>query len=312
MNIPKSFFWAQEYTTPWDYTGRAITRILAYRKTRFQEMLIAETGAYGKGLMLDGHWQSCTADEFLYHEALVHPALVQVVQAGGIPRRVLVLGGAEGATLREVLRWRSVEQVVMVDIDEEVVAACREHLPEMHQGSFADPRVEVIIADAWDFLEKAEPVWDAILSDLSDPIEAGPAYRLFTQEFFRQIRSKLQPKGAFVIQAGAAGPVDLWQHTRIVHTLKTVFAAVQPYVIYAPTYGGPLGFALAAQDPIPSRPEPEQVDQILAQHLDPARAALHFIDGITLLGLYQVPAHLRRAIAAETTVYTLDNPPQLE
>jgi spermidine synthase len=91
-----------------------------------------------------------------------------------------------------------------------------------------------------------------------------------------------------------------------------VFAAVQPYAIYAPTYGGPLGFALAAQDPISSRPEPEQVDQILAQHLDPDRGALRFIDGITLLGLYQVPAHLRRAIAAETTVYTLANPPQVE
>ncbi|MFS8859226.1 spermidine synthase [Synechococcus sp. B60.1] len=312
MNIPKSFFWAQEYFTPWDYTARAITRILAYRKTPFQEMLIAETGAYGKGLMLDGHWQSTTVDEFLYHEALVHPALVQVVQAGGIPRRVLILGGAEGATLREVLRWRSVEQVVMVDIDGEVVEACREHLPEMHQGSFEDPRAEVVIADALDFLHQTEPVWDAILSDLSDPIESGPAYRLFTQEFFCQIHSKLRPAGAFVIQAGPTGPVELWQHTRIVHTLKTVFAAVQPYAIYAPTYGGPLGFALAAQDPISSRPEPEQVDQILAQHLDPARGALRFIDGITLLGLYQVPAHLRRAIAAETTVYTLDNPPQVD
>jgi len=312
MSSPRSFFWVQEYFTPWDYTARAVTRILAYRKTPFQEMLIAETGAFGKGLMLDGHWQSTTVDEFLYHEALVHPAMVQVVQAGGIPRRVLVLGGAEGATLREVLRWRSVEQVVMVDIDGEVVAACREHLPEMHQGSFEDPRVEVVIADALDFLQETGPIWDVILSDLSDPIESGPAYRLFTQEFFRQIRSKLQPDGAFTIQAGPTGPVELHQHTRIVRTLKTVFAAVQPYSIYAPTYGGPLGFALAAQDPIPPRPEPEQIDQILSQQLDPERGALQFIDGITLLGLYQVPAHLRRAIAAETTVYTLDNPPRIE
>lgn len=92
MSSPRSFFWVQEYFTPWDYTARAVTRILAYRKTPFQEMLIAETGAFGKGLMLDGHWQSTTVDEFLYHEALVHPAMVQVVQAGGIPRRVLVLG----------------------------------------------------------------------------------------------------------------------------------------------------------------------------------------------------------------------------
>jgi len=311
MNLPRNFFWAQEYFTPWSYTAFAITRILAYRKTPFQEMLIAEMGAYGKGLMLDGHWQSTTLDEFLYHEALVHPALLQVVQGGGIPRRVLVLGGAEGATLREVLRWRSVEQAVMVDIDGEVVEACREHLPEMHQGAFEDPRAQVVIADAFDFLQQTEPVWDVILSDLSDPVEAGPAARLFTQEFFRQIRSKLQPGGAFALQAGPTSPLELEQHTRIVHTLKTVFAAVQPYAIYATTYGGPLGFALAAQAPIPSRPEPEQIDQLLAQHLDPSRGELRFLDGTALLGLYQVPVYVRRAIAAETTVYTLDNPPQV-
>jgi spermidine synthase len=312
MDTPGIPLWVQEYSTPWDYSLRGITRILAYRQTPFQEMLIAETGAYGKGLLLDGRWQSTTADEFLYHEALVHPALLQVHQAVGIPKRVLVLGGAEGATVREILRWRSVEQVVMVDIDGEVVEACRKHLPEMHQGAFEDPRVQVAIADALDFLQQTGPVWDVILSDLSDPIESGPAYRLFTQEFFRQIRSKLQPDGAFVVQAGPVGPVEFRQHTRIIHTLQTVFAAVQPYAIYTPTYGGPLGFALCANQPISSRPEPELIDQILSQQLDPSRGALQFIDGITLLGLYQVPAHLRRAIASETTVYTLDKPPHIE
>lgn len=311
MVTPGIPLWIQEYSTPWDYSVRGITRILAYRQTPFQEMLIVETGAYGKGLVLDGRWQSTTADEFLYHEALVHPALLQVVQGGGIPKRVLVLGGAEGATVREVLRWRSVEQVVMVDIDREVVEACREHLPEMHQGALEDPRVQVVIADALEFLHHTGPVWDVILSDLSDPIEAGPAYRLFTQEFFRQIRSKLQPDGAFVVQAGPVGPVEFQQHTRIVRTLQTVFAAVQPYAIYTPTYGGPLGFSLCAHQPIPSRPNPDSIDSILGQQLDPSRGALRFIDGTTLLGLYQVPAHLRRAIAEEATVYTLDNPPHI-
>ncbi|MGQ9836969.1 MAG: fused MFS/spermidine synthase [Cyanobacteriota bacterium] len=309
MNTPRIPLWVWEYSTPWDYSVRGITRILAYRQTAFQEMLIAQTGAYGKGLILDGRWQSTTADEFLYHEALVHPALLQIRQTGGIPRQVLVLGGAEGATVREVLRWRSVEQVVMVDIDAEVVEACREHLPEMHQGALGDPRVQVVIADALEFLHHTGPVWDVIISDLSDPIESGPAYRLFTQEFFRQIRSKLQPDGAFVVQAGSAGPVEFQHHTRIIHTLKTVFSAVQSYAIYTPTYAGPLGFALCAHQPIPSRPDPDLIDQILSQELDPSRGTLRFIDGTTLLGLYQVPVHLRRAIAAETTVYTLDKPP---
>ncbi|MEM8808185.1 MAG: spermidine synthase, partial [Cyanobacteria bacterium P01_G01_bin.38] len=85
-------FWLNETITPWDVYGHGITRVLVHRQTPFQEMYVVETGAYGKALVLDGKWQSCTGDEFLYHEALVHPAMV----LHGAPRRVLVLGGAEG------------------------------------------------------------------------------------------------------------------------------------------------------------------------------------------------------------------------
>ena len=123
--------WISEYITPWDIYQHGVNRILASKRTNFQEMQIVETGAYGKALVLDGKWQSCTGDEFLYHEPLVHPAMI----AHGNPKRVLILGGGEGATAREVLRWKCVERAVMVDIDGEVVAACREHLPEMHQGA---------------------------------------------------------------------------------------------------------------------------------------------------------------------------------
>ena len=106
-------FWMYEYISPWDRYAHGVTRLLDHRKTAFQEMVIIETGAYGKGLVLDGKWQSCTGDEFLYHEPLVHPAMLQ----HGAPRRVLILGGGEGATAREVLRWKSVQRVVMIDID---------------------------------------------------------------------------------------------------------------------------------------------------------------------------------------------------
>ena len=117
--------WVSEYITPWDIYVHGITSVIFSKKTKYQEMYIVETGAYGKGLVLDGKWQSCTGDEFLYHEALVHPAMV----AHSSPKNILVLGGGEGATIREVLRWQSVEKVMMVDIDGEVVEACRQYLP---------------------------------------------------------------------------------------------------------------------------------------------------------------------------------------
>ena len=115
----------------------SVERLVAHRKTAHQEAIIADTSAYGRMLFLDGLVQSAEADEAFYHEALVHPALV----LHGRPRRVLVGGTGEGAALREILRHRSVERVVSVDLDAEVVALCREHLPQWHRGSLDDPRV---------------------------------------------------------------------------------------------------------------------------------------------------------------------------
>src|SRR5438132_332485 len=99
-----------------------------------------ETAAYGKLLVLDGRIQSSQAEDFIYHEALVHPGMLACDRA---PESGLVIGGGEGATLREILRYPSVRRGVMVDIDGEVVELCKQHLPEMHQGVSDDPRADV-------------------------------------------------------------------------------------------------------------------------------------------------------------------------
>ena len=289
--------------SPWDMYVHGITRILAYKKTAFQEMYVVETGVYGKALVLDGKWQSCTGDEFLYHEPLVQPAMI----AHQSPKNVLVLGGGEGATIREVLRWKSVEKVVMVDIDGEVVDACREHLPEMHQGAFDDPRAEVVVDDAIKVLETSTIKWDIVISDLSDPIEEGPSFQLFTKEYYEKIKQILAPGGIVVIQAGSVPPVQLTLHARLVNTLKTVFPHVHSFTSHTPSYGAPWGFALASNEPIDTLPDPAKIDQLLAEK---TTGGLRLIDGTTLLGLMQTPAHIRKAIAEETQVYTLAEPPK--
>jgi len=299
----KADLWINEYITPWDIYAHGITKILDYKKTAYQEMYIVETGAYGKGLVLDGKWQSCTGDEFIYHEALVHPAAIAHKQ----PKNVLVLGGGEGATIREVLRWNSVAKVMMVDIDGEVVESCRKYLPEMHQNAFEDPRVELVIADALKVLEKTQIKWDIIISDLSDPIEEGPSFQLFTKEYFTRLEKVLNSDGYVVIQAGPVSPVDITLHARLVNTLKAVFANVISYTAYTPSYPAPWGFALATKQDIITRPDPEAIDRIL---LENTKSGFRFIDGITLLGLLQTPKYIREAIAAETEVYTLEKPPK--
>lgn len=299
----KADLWINEYITAWDIYTHGVTNILAYQKTPYQEMYIVETGAFGKGLVLDGKWQSCTVDEFIYHEALVHPALI----AHQNPCRVLVLGGGEGATIREVLRWKTVEKVTMVDIDGDVVEACKKHLPEMHQNAFADPRVELIIADALEVLDETDQTWDIVISDLSDPIESGPSFPLFTKEYFTKLQRVLNPEGLIMVQAGPISPPEIQDHARLVNTLQSVFENVTSLSAPTPSYGRAWGFALCANHPINTRPEPDSVDQLLSTKTS---GGYRFIDGVTLLGIMQTPLYIRHAIAAETTIYTLEKPPK--
>lgn len=295
--------WVNEYISPTDVYQHGVTRILAHERTPFQDMLIVETGGFGKGLVLDGKWQSCTGDEFMYHEPLVHPACVH----HGSPRSVLVLGGGEGATVREALKWKTVERVVMVDLDRNVVEACKRHLPEMHRGAFDDPRTELVIENALTYLDRSENEWDVIISDLVDPIEEGPSFELFTKEYFEKCRRALKGDGVFVLQAGPTSTPELHRHVKLANTVAAVFPHIATYASHTNSYGASWGFVLGSASPIDTRPDPATVDALLA---DKTTDDLRMFDGTTLLGLLCVPKHIRAGIAAETEVFTLAAPPK--
>lgn len=295
--------WVGEYLTPSDRVVHRVRRIIVHRQTTYQDLKIVESPAFGKALMLDSTWQSSTLDEFIYHESLVHPAMF----LHGSPRRVLILGGGEGATAREVLRWNTVERVVMVDIDGEVVDACREHLSEMHQGSFDDPRLELVIGDALELLDTTREAWDVVISDLSDPIEHGPSYRLFTREYFHKAKRVVAPGGSFVVQAGSISPVEIEIHARLHRTVADAFESVATYSAFVPSFGTPWSFIVATDRELPTRPSPEQTDALLGRHVD---GRLRHIDGASAMAAFVLPPHVRRAIADERRVYTLDDPPR--
>ena len=149
----QSYKWFFETTTAFEGHMHAIARTIVEAQTKFQHVEILQTAAYGKTLVLDGRIQSSQGDEFIYHEALVHPGMLTTE---GPPRSALVIGGGEGATLREILRYPSITRAVMVDIDGEVVELCKVHLPEMHRGAFDDPRTEVRHEDTRAYLEKRD------------------------------------------------------------------------------------------------------------------------------------------------------------
>lgn len=232
------------YDSPDDFTAYRITRILAKGRTAFQEYEIWESPVLGRTLVLDGVIQSAQRDEFIYHEALVQPSLI----AHPEPRQVAILGGGEGATLREVLKHRCVTRVVMVDLDAEIVALCRQWLPTFHAGAFDDPRVELIHADARQWLaQQPEHSFDVILIDVTDPLTGGPAIFLFTLEMFELVRARLTDRGVISVQSGSAGRnPKLIPHLH--RTLAAAFPQVYPYVAFIPSFDDAYGFTLAGGD----------------------------------------------------------------
>jgi spermidine synthase len=225
----------------------------------------------------------------------------------GQVKTALILGGGEGATTREILRWKSVEKVVMIDIDGEVVAACKQHLPEMHQGTFDDPRFQLIVADALEVLDTTTDKWDIIISDLVDPIEEGPSFPLFTKEYFEKLQRVLAPGGFVVVQSGPVSPPSVKYHARLVNTLKAVFTFVHSYCAPTPSYGSPWGFTLCANQSFSTQPVARAVDTLLEEK---TLGGLKLIDGQTLLGMLQTPLYIRTAIAENPEVYTLAAPPK--
>ena len=295
--------WITEYISPNDVYSHGVDTVHYAGRTPYQQVQIVSGGIYGKALVLDGKWQSCEGDEKLYHEPLVHPACLN----HGKPRNVLVLGGGEGATIREALKWKSVERVVMVDIDKDVVEACREHLGEMHQGAFDDPRTELVFGDALNYLDEHAGQWDIIISDLTDPLEEGPSFLLFTKEYFEKCKRALAPGGHLVVQSGPVAPPLMTEHARLAHTLKQVFTNTASMITPTAAYGSPWSYIVATDEAITTTPDPAAVDQTLAEK---TTGSFYFLDGIALVGLLHPPKYLRDAIAAETQVYTMKEPPK--
>lgn len=298
MIHPQSYKWFFETTTPVEGHMHAIVRTLVAARTKFQQVEIMETASYGKVLVLDGRIQSSQADEFIYHEALVHPGLLAVDRA---PESALIIGGGEGATLREILRYPSIKRAVMVDIDGEVVELCRRHLPEMHQGAFDDPRTELRHEDARAYLATTKDRFDLITSDLVEPLEEGPACLLYSREFYRIVHDRLTPGGTLTMQAGMTKVGETAFFTAIHRTLREVFPIVAGYQTFISCFGTPWGFLVAGKKIDPRRQDVAAVDRLIADRI---KGDLAYWDGQTHQHAFGLPKHLRRAIDAETRVVT--------
>ncbi len=269
--------------------GIKIDKVYYQGKTEYQWVQIFDSPLFGKVLFLDRKIQSAQIDERTYHEALVHPVLI----THPFPQDVLVIGGGEGATLREVLKHELVSRVSMVDIDQELVKLCQEHLPEWSEGAFSDQRVHLVFGDARRFIEDSKDKFDVIVSDLTEPIEKGPSVYLFTEEFFKKIDQALNQDGLFVLQAGSTDPVYHDFFASCAKTLEKVFPIIRPYWVHMFSFGLPWGFVLASKKEDPLELEHEEILQRMERR---GVKNLQFYESSLHQALFTLPPYLKAGL----------------
>lgn len=286
--IKDNWFIDKDSRDRWVY--HRIKKNVLSAKTKFQRVEFIDTYDLGRVVVLDNKIQSSDVDEFIYHEALVHPAMV----AHPDPKIVLILGGGEGATLREVLKHRTVEKVVMVDIDEEFVRLCQKYLKHWHHGSFNDKRVELVFTDAKEYIKKTRSLFDIVIADISDPLEKGPARDLYTREFYSAVKSTLLTDGLFVTHVtGVFYTSNDTSYASILETLTDIFPFTDFYYEYIPSFSSLWGFAVASLKYSPRKLSPATVDKRLKKR---KLNSLSYYDTETHTRLFHLPKFLTRSL----------------
>ena len=255
---------------------------LAHAKSPFQDIEVLETD-FGRTLRIDDYFMTSDKDEFFYHENMVHPAGISHYA----PKRALIIGGGDGGAAEEYLKYPSIEEVVMVEIDAVVVDFCKEHLPEVHRGAFDDPRLKVVIADGKKYVEECQGQFDLMMLDLTDPF--GPAEALYRVDFLKHCRRILGPEGVLSMHLGSPVMRPNVFH-RVFSSLKTVFGIVRPYLVYVPLYGAIWGMATASDKTDPLAFNSENVEgRIKARKL----SHLQYYNGDTHQGVFGLPNYVR-------------------
>ncbi|KAH6831091.1 S-adenosyl-L-methionine-dependent methyltransferases superfamily protein [Perilla frutescens var. hirtella] len=277
----------------------ALNRVLHKGTSVYQDIALLDTKRFGKVLVIDGKMQSAEVDEFIYHECLIHPALL----CHPNPKTVFIMGGGEGSTAREALRHKSIEKVVMCDIDQEVVDFCRKHLTANHDA-FRNKKLNLVINDAKAELVKREEKFDVIVGDLADPVEGGPCYQLYTKSFYENVvKPKLNNNGIFVTQAGPGG---LFTHkevfSSIYNTIRQVFKYVRAYTAHVPSFADTWGWVIASDQPLCI--EAGKMDNKIAERIE---GELLYLNGATFVSSTILNKTVAKTLKNETHVYTEEN-----
>ena len=229
----------------WSEKAAYVDTVIYARSTPYQRIVLTREGNDLR-LHLNGNLQFSSRDEYRYHEALVHPGLARLVA----PRDVLVLGGGDGLAVREVLKYPSVTNVLLVDLDPEMTRlfSSQELLLRVNASSLRSPRVHVINADAFTWFKSNSNQFDCIIADFPDPSNFSLG-KLYTTAFYSRVREALRPQSAFVVQCTSpwVARKSFWC---IDETLRLSGFLTEPYHLYVPSFGE-WGFIMASREALP-------------------------------------------------------------
>ena len=274
--------WADEEYQGIVRTGFRLKRRLFKGKSPFQTVEVVETKGHGKLLLIDGMTMVSERDEFVYHEMIAHVPLFLHPN----PKRVLVIGGGDGGSVREVLKHKSVLRCVLVEIDALVVEASRKYIP-LTAAKLSDKRAVVLIEDGVRFVKETEERFDVIIVDSTEPF--GPAKELFGTGFYKDVRRILTKDGIVVSQAGSPF-YEISTIKNLDRILKKVFPVVDAYLFNNLTYpGGLWAFTYASKGLRP-------VKDFRPARVKSAKLPLRWYNADVHAGSFALPTFLRRAV----------------
>ena len=245
-DLPEGDIWYSEYHAT-DVKLSFKVNMLATDESPFQRLMMMQNDTFGVFFTLNGFVQVTSKDEFIYHDMIAHPAMAVNPDIN----RVLIIGGGDGGTAREICRYEHISKIDMVEIDEMVVRQCQKHLPQT-ACAFDNPRLNLIIGDGLDYvLKSADGSYDLIIVDSTDPV--GPGEGLFTREFYRNCYRVLSERGILINQQeGAFYDCDFHEMQRAHAKIQEVFPIARIYGFNIPTYASGqwyFGFASKGLDP---------------------------------------------------------------
>jgi spermidine synthase len=276
----------EHMTEDWGFYVRS-DRCFEKFRSPFQAVEVHESTAFGKLFRLDGHFMTSEKDEFFYHENLVHPAAIAHPQ----PERALIIGGGDGGSAEELLKYPSMKSVLLCEIDLAVVDVARKYLQNVHRGALGDARLTLKIEDGFAFVRNSTERYDLIVLDLTDP--GGPSTPLYTAEFYRACAARLSPLGAMTLHV--ASPIAHPERIRSgLARLREAFPLVTPYLTSIPLYGGLWMMACASTTLNPKVLSAREVDRRIAQR---GLTALQYYNGDMHRAVLALPNFVRALTA---------------